>query len=259
MIRNFNYLFILNSSSYPLIISISSFNIVTSIFFSLKISLVPFIISLVLFFFRVCLWLNSYNLELFERGVCTQNLLEGVKLSFVFFIFSEIFFFFSFFWSYFHFFLSPFIDFNFSWPPVGVEPFYFMDVPLLNTIILLSSGVALTASHYYLINSVDSKFKFYLLFTFILGCTFSYFQWLEYNRAFFRVNDSSWGSCFFILTGFHGFHVIIGRLFLFFCYVRRIFIGYNFNFSSFEIARWYWHFVDVIWIFVYFFVYVLAS
>lgn len=194
-----------------------------------------------------------------ECGLSSPHLETGLKFSFFLFICSEVFLFFSFFWSYFHYFLSPTFNLNHSWPPFTLGIFDFLDIPLLNTFLLLSSGVRVTASHSSLISGNLKYFFSFLILTYILGFVFRFFQYLEYSNSFFRCNDASFGSCFYTLTGFHGIHVLIGRMFL--IYVRaRILTGLysEFDFVSFELSRWYWHFVDVVWAFLYFFVYVYS-
>jgi cytochrome c oxidase subunit 3 len=122
-------------------------------------------------------------------------------------------------------------------------------VPLLNTLILLSRGVTVTWAHHSIINNYFNKSVFSLFFTVLLGGYFLYIQWLEYLEAQFSISDGVYGRTFFMATGFHGIHVIIGTIFLF--YVLLILISgkllYNHHFS-FEAAAWYWHFVDVVWL-----------
>lgn len=260
MIRHSNYLFVLCLNSFPLLSSLSFFSVVIGIFFILKLEFLVFFLSLLSSILVGLMWWACYSLESFEEGLFSLNLTEGIKFSFLLFISSEIFFFFSFFWSYFHFFLRPLIDLNFNWPPYSVIIFDFIEIPFLNTLLLLRSGVTVTASHFYYFKGKNDLSSFYLFFTFRLGLIFRYFQFLEYNNSFFSYNDSCFGSCFFTLTGFHGLHVIIGRVYLIFVFLRG-FNYFSFDFFtplSFELASWYWHFVDVVWIFLYFFVYVYS-
>jgi cytochrome c oxidase subunit 3 len=138
------------------------------------------------------------------------------------------------------------------WPPLGVVPFNPFGVPLLNTIILVSSGVSVTWAHHALIAGEYGQVKKSLGLTIVLGLYFTALQGLEYYEASFRFADSIYGSTFFIATGFHGLHVIVGTLFLLVCWVRHL----KGEFSAahhfgFEAAAWYWHFVDVVWLFLY--------
>lgn len=258
MISHSNYLFILPLRSFPLLGSIRFFSSIIGIFFCIKSDFLVFGFSLISSIFLGLLWWFSYSRESFDLGVFSYNLAEGVKFSFLLFISSEIFFFFSFFWSYFHFFLRPLIELNFNWPPHSILIFDFLEIPFLNTLLLLSSGITITISHLYFIKGNILLLSLYLIFTFILGFVFRFFQFVEYTNSFFRYNDRCFGCSFFTLTGFHGIHVLIGRFYL--VYVFNL----NFNFFSslsnsilsFELSRWYWHFVDVVWIFLYFFIYV---
>lgn len=258
MMSHTNYLFVLSLNSFPFLGSLSFFSIIMGVFLRFKLDFLVFFFSLFSCFMVGLMWWFCYSLESFEDGRFSLNLEEGLKFSFILFISSEIFFFFSFFWSYFHFFLSPLMELNFNWPPFSVLIFDFLEIPFLNTLLLLRSGVSITASHFFFIKGHFSLSFFYLFITFFLGLIFRYFQFVEYNNSFFSYNDSCFGSCFYTLTGFHGLHVIIGRAYLIFVFLRSydFFSFVNYNILSFELARWYWHFVDVVWIFLYFFVYV---
>lgn len=129
-------------------------------------------------------------------------------------------------------------------------------VPLLNTIILLTSGISVTWSHHSLLNNNFKQFFFSLFITLILGLYFSILQLYEYLDSSFNISDSSYGSIFFLFTGFHGLHVLIGTIFLFICFFRILFIHFSLNHHfGFEAAAWYWHFVDIVWLFLYIFIY----
>lgn len=260
MINHGNYVFVLPLRSFPLLCSISFFNIGLGIFFFVKFNFFYLLICLVSSIFSSFIWWIRFSLDLSEIGNRSFCLSYGLKLSFLMFILSEVFFFFSFFWSYFHFFLPPLVDFNFRWPPYSVLIFDFIDIPMLNTFILLISGLRVTISHIFFLEGGLLKSLIFLGFTSILGFLFSYFQLLEYFESFFSWNDGCFGCSFFLLTGFHGLHVVVGRLFLSFCLIRVIFRRRLFNTVplSFELSSWYWHFVDVIWIFLYFFLYVYS-
>lgn len=259
MIRKNFYYFVPSCNSFPFICSLSSFRFFVSFVIFLKFGdFHYFFINFLNIFFRAFLWWFSYSSDFNFKGEIFYNLEMGIKFAFILFISSEIFFFFSFFWSYFHFFLSPVLDLGYSWPPRFIKMFNFLDIPLLNTLILLRSGVTVTLAHYYLLNGCF-KFKVFLFFTSLLGFIFSFFQYLEYNNSFFSIRDSSFGTRFFILTGFHGIHVFIGTLFLSFVLFRSFSFWFKNNrFFRFEVRRWYWHFVDVVWVFLYFFLYFLG-
>lgn len=259
MIRKSHHFFVLPFSPWPLLSSLMAFNIFFSILNLLKFSnILPFGVSLTFITIRTFLWWISYRREFSLGGRETLTLERGVKFRILLFISSEVLFFFSFFWSYFHFFLAPSLELGLMWPPVGVEIFRFLNVPLINTLVLLTSGMTVTVRHYYIMRVNLSKFIRYLSLTVLLGVLFTFLQLAEYFRSFFRVRDSTFGTSFFILTGFHGVHVLIGTAYLGLVLYRSLnFSNLDQNCLRFEIASWYWHFVDVVWIFLYFSIYYL--
>jgi cytochrome c oxidase subunit 3 len=138
------------------------------------------------------------------------------------------------------------------WPPIGILIFNPFQVPLLNTAILLTSGVTVTWAHHGLIENNHSQTTQGLFFTIILGIYFTILQAYEYIEASFCIADAIYGSTFFIATGFHGLHVLIGTTFLLICLIRHIKNHFsNAHHFGFEAAAWYWHFVDVVWLFLY--------
>jgi len=149
-------------------------------------------------------------------------------------------FFVSFFWSYFDSSLSPAIEVGIIWPPVGIIPLDAYSIPLLNTIILLSSGVSITWSHHRLINNIFTDAVYSILFTVLLGVYFLVIQYLEYSEASFTIADGIYGTTFYLCTGFHGFHVIVGTIYLFYVMIMIIrgIMLYNHHFA-FEAAAWY--------------------
>nr|YP_009551276.1 cytochrome c oxidase subunit III [Ceratophyllus wui]QAA12291.1 cytochrome c oxidase subunit III [Ceratophyllus wui] len=201
-------------------------------------------------------WWRDISREGTFQGLHTLIVSKGLRYGMILFIISEVLFFFSFFWAFFHSSLSPAIDLGSMWPPLNINPFNPFQIPLLNTAILLSSGISITWAHHSLLESLHSQTLKSLLITVILGIYFSILQAYEYIEAPFSIADSVYGSTFFMATGFHGLHVIIGTLFLLVCWFRL----YSFHFSSshhfgFEAAAWYWHFVDVVWLFLYISIY----
>jgi len=169
-----------------------------------------------------------------------------------FYHFGSIILFLIFFWAFFHNSLSPSVEIGTLWPPLGITPFNATQVPLLNTIILLASGITVTWAHHALIENNFTQRTQALALTIILGIYFTSLQALEYFEASFSIADSAYGSSFFIATGFHGIHVLIGTLFLIISYLRTL--SGHFSRShhfGFEAAAWYWHFVDVVWLFLY--------
>nr|YP_008963760.1 cytochrome c oxidase subunit III [Leptomyrmex pallens]AGL61396.1 cytochrome c oxidase subunit III [Leptomyrmex pallens] len=201
-------------------------------------------------------WWRDVCREATFQGHHTSAVYSNMRIGMILFIISEILFFMSFFWAYFHFSLAPAIEIGQIWPPKNITPFDPLDIPLLNTIILISSGMTITWSHHSLLKKVIDNSSTPLILTICLGLLFSTLQLFEYKKAPFTISDSVYGSIFFVATGFHGLHVIIGTLFL----IVTLWRMHNLHFSSthhfgFEAASWYWHFVDVVWLFLYLTIY----
>nr|BBE15726.1 cytochrome c oxidase subunit 3 [Echiniscus testudo] len=221
-----------------------------------KFSLKYFVIIFMVFLLCLFNWWRDVMRESTMQGYHTTYVFSNMRYGMLLFIVSEIFFFISFFWSFFHSSLSPTFELGGFWPPpstLSINPF---DVPLLNTVILLSSGITVTLSHHFTINKNNSLSCMYLFITIMLGVYFTFTQLFEYYQTDFYLSDSSFGSCFFVATGFHGFHVIVGTLLLFFASLR--FLKNHFNFFhhiGLESSIWYWHFVDVVWLFLFLFIY----
>lgn len=197
-------------------------------------------------------WWRDVSREGTYQGLHTYSVTIGLRWGIILFILSEILFFVSFFWAFFHRSLSPAIELGASWPPAGIISFNPFQIPLLNTAILLASGVTVTWAHHSLMEGNHSQTTQGLFFTVLLGIYFTILQAYEYIEAPFTIADSVYGSTFFIATGFHGLHVLIGTTFLLVCLLRHI----NNHFSKihhfgFEAAAWYWHFVDIVWLFLY--------
>ena len=130
----------------------------------------------------------------------------------ILFIISEVMFFFAFFWAFFHSSLSPTFNLGGIWPPEAITPINTFGVPLTNTFILLSSGATVTWAHHAIVVRSKKQAVISLLFTIILAVFFTGFQVLEYIEADFNISDSVFGSCFYMATGFHGFHVFVGTI-----------------------------------------------
>ncbi|MBL8709047.1 MAG: cytochrome c oxidase subunit 3, partial [Rhodospirillaceae bacterium] len=146
------------------------------------------------------------------------------------------------------------------WPPQGVTVLDPLQIPLLNTLILLLSGCTVTWAHHALREGDRKSFVQGLTLTVILGIIFTGFQAYEYLHAPFAFKDGIYSSTFYMATGFHGFHVLVGTLFLVVCLIR----GIKGHFTpdhhfGFEAAAWYWHFVDVVWLFLFAWVYIWGS
>ncbi len=146
------------------------------------------------------------------------------------------------------------------WPPKGIETFDPWHLPLLNTLILLTSGTTVTWAHHALLENDRQGLKWGLILTIVLGLAFTCVQAYEYSHAGFNFSGNIYGATFFMATGFHGAHVIIGSTFLIVCLLRA-YLGHftPTQHLGFEFAAWYWHFVDVVWIFLFSCIYVWGS
>ena len=181
---------------------------------------------------------------------------KGLKMGMILFIASEVMFFFAFFWAFFHSSLNPTIEIGCVWPPKGIIAINPWHVPLLNTFVLVTSGAYITWTHYAILAGYRKDAIKSLIYTIILAAFFTVLQAYEYNASPFNISDSVYGSVFYMTTGLHGTHVLIGTIFLIICLIRLI--AHHFTRThhvGFECASWYWHFVDIVWIFVYFFIY----
>jgi len=201
-------------------------------------------------------WWRDVSREASLQGLHTSTVVEGLRMGIILFIVSEVIFFFSFFWAFFHRSLAPIAELGLTWPPAGILVFNPVQVPLLNTIILLSSGVTVTWAHHSLLAKNLSKTTQALSSTIVLGIYFTALQALEYWEASFSISDSVYGTTFFVATGFHGLHVVIGTTFLAVCLIRHVKTHFSPNHHfGFEAAAWYWHFVDIVWLFLYISIY----
>nr|WIL79828.1 cytochrome c oxidase subunit III [Clerus klapperichi]WIL79866.1 cytochrome c oxidase subunit III [Clerus dealbatus] len=201
-------------------------------------------------------WWRDIVREGTYQGLHTYKVTLGLRWGMILFITSEVFFFISFFWGFFHNSLAPAIEIGMNWPPLGIKPFNPIQIPLMNTLILLTSGLTVTWAHHSLMENNYKQALQGLFFTVILGIYFTMLQAYEYLEAPFTISDATYGSSFFMATGFHGIHVIIGTTFLLICLIRHYFNHYSsIHHFGFEAAAWYWHFVDVVWLFLYISVY----
>nr|AGY61338.1 cytochrome c oxidase subunit III [Halocaridina rubra] len=248
---------LVDMSPWPLTGSISAMMLTTGLvkwFHQLNIDLL--LLGFLATLLTMIQWWRDTTREGTYQGLHTKRVMTGLKWGMILFITSEVLFFFSFFWAFFHSSLSPAIEIGASWPPAGIQAFNPFQVPLLNTAILLASGATVTWAHHALMESNHTQALQGLALTVVLGLYFTGVQAMEYYEAPFTIADSVYGSTFFVATGFHGLHVIIGSSFLSVCLYRM----YMSHFSAvhhlgFEAAAWYWHFVDVVWLFLYISIY----
>nr|YP_006303150.1 cytochrome c oxidase subunit III [Samia ricini]AAG01168.1 cytochrome oxidase subunit III [Samia ricini]AEK82937.1 cytochrome c oxidase subunit III [Samia ricini]UIB41629.1 cytochrome c oxidase subunit 3 [Samia ricini] len=244
-------------SPWPLTGAIGVMTLVTGLVkwfhnFNMNLLIIGYIITLLTMY----QWWRDVSREGTYQGKHTILVTKGLRWGMILFIVSEIFFFLSFFWAFFHSSLSPNIEIGSMWPPLSITPFNPFHIPLLNTIILISSGVTVTWTHHALMENNYSQATQSLFITITLGIYFTILQAYEYLEAPFTIADSIYGSTFFMATGFHGLHVIIGTLFLLICFLRHNSNHFSSNHHfGFEAAAWYWHFVDVVWLFLYISIY----
>ena len=195
----------------------------------------------------------------------------GLRMGFILFVMSEVMFFSAWFWAFFKFAIFPMVDVDTAtiatsngpigvWPPEGIETFDPWDLPLINTLILLLSGCTVTWAHHDLIEGKRPGLTLGLLCTCLLGALFTIFQAYEYSHAAFSFDGNVYGAVFFMATGFHGFHVLVGTIFLTVCLFRARAGHFKAEqHVGFEAAAWYWHFVDVVWLFLFACVYIWAQ
>lgn len=256
MIKQNHPFHLVTISPWPLLISFRLFNNLLNIVIWFHNFNNILIISLLGTLLCIYQWWRDVIREATYQGHHTLKVYKSIRLGILLFIISELFFFLSFFWAYFHSSLAPSIEIGQFWPPKGIKVFNPLDIPLINTIILISSGLTITWSHHSLLNKNLFERKKRLLLTIILGIYFTILQGIEYINSSFTIADSIYGSTFFITTGFHGIHVIIGTLFLIICLIRIYLNHFSpLHHFGFEGATWYWHFVDVIWLFLYITIY----
>ncbi len=211
------------------------------------------------------LWWRDVIKEGIVDQAHTSLVRKGLSIGMALFILSEVMFFFAFFWSYFKASLFPEMIVTDVWPtapgvwpPEGISTFDPWSVPFLNTLILLLSGTTVTWAHHELLKNNQKNLIKALTITVILGFSFSCLQSYEYIHAPFKFAEGIYASNFYMATGFHGFHVIIGTIFLAVCLFRakKSHFTEGRGHLAMEFAAWYWHFVDVVWLFLFIFVYV---
>ena len=254
---------LVSPSPWPMNMSVSLFNVTVLgafVFHSiLKIKIFVFY-ALFIIIYCMSLWFRDVISEGTYLGDHTLAVQKGLNMGIALFIISEALFFLAIFWAFFHSALSPTIELGAQWPPMGIQSINPFELPLLNTILLLSSGVTVTYSHHSLIGGFRGPALYGLIFTAALAIIFTGFQDIEYNVSSFTISDGTFSSCFYFGTGFHGLHVIIGTAFLSVGLWRLLAYHLTENHHlGFEGAILYWHFVDVVWIFLYISIYYWGS
>ncbi len=206
------------------------------------------------------LWWRDIVREGMVDKAHTKIVQRGLRVGMALFIASEVMFFAAFFGAYFNASLFPVLPLEELWPalergvwpPKGIQTFNAWDIPFTNTLILLLSGTTVTWAHYALLNGDRKNLIRALFVTVVLGLLFTALQAYEYHHAAFGFKDGIYASTFYMATGFHGAHVIIGTIFLIVCLVRAVKNQFTPEAHlGFEFAAWYWHFVDVVWLFLF--------
>nr|YP_008144940.1 cytochrome c oxidase subunit III [Eleutheronema tetradactylum]AGO20435.1 cytochrome c oxidase subunit III [Eleutheronema tetradactylum]AMZ79612.1 cytochrome c oxidase subunit III [Eleutheronema tetradactylum] len=215
-------------------------------------SIILLSLGLILLLLTMYQWWRDVVRESTFQGFHTLPVQKGLRLGMILFIVSEVLFFTGYFWAFYHSSLAPTPELGGIWPPTGITPLDPFEVPLLNTAVLLASGVAITWAHHSIVEGERKEAIQSLMITVVLGLYFTTLQAIEYYEAAFTIADGIFGSTFFVATGFHGLHVMIGSTFIIISLLRLIWHHFTTQHHfGFEAAAWYWHFVDVVWLFLY--------
>jgi len=187
-----------------------------------------------------------------HAGDHTPTVQLGLRYGMILFIASEVMFFVAWFWAYFDASIWPLESIGGVWPPTGIETFDPWHIPFMNTLVLLLSGTTVTWAHHALLEGDRESLKKGLWLTVLLGMSFTALQVYEYMHATFAFSGHIYGATFYMATGFHGLHVLLGTIFLMVC-LARVYKGHFTpqHHFGFEAAAWYWHFVDVVWLFLF--------
>ena len=258
---------LVNPSPWPIVCSVGAF--LMALGAMMYMHEIPLISSMggsysVLFYVGVAIvlygaysWWRDVVKEGEHEGHHTAIVQLGLRYGMFLFIISEVMFFVAWFWAYFNASIFPTEAIGSVWPPADIQTLDPWHLPLINTLILLTSGTTVTWAHHALQKGDRKTFINMLLFTVILGASFTCIQVYEYAHATFAFDENIYSSTFYMATGFHGAHVLIGTIFLMVCLFR----GLKGHFKpdhhfGFEAAAWYWHFVDVVWLFLFVSIYV---
>lgn len=256
--KNHDY-HILNPSIWPFVASVGAFAMLFgAVLWMHGSGPYLFLMGLAAVLYTMYAWWADVITEA-QVGDHTPVVRIGLRYGFIMFIMSEVMFFAAWFWMFFKHAIFPMATFSEGqWPPPSIETFDPFHLPLINTLILLCSGAAATWAHHALVHENNREdMKWGLILAIALGVLFTFFQVYEYGHAAFSFSGNIYGATFFMATGFHGFHVLIGTIFLFVC-LLRLQRGHftQERHVGFEAAAWYWHFVDVVWLFLFLAVYI---
>lgn len=254
---------LVSPSPWPIYTCISLLSLTTSSvlsFHSFYYAQYVLIISLLNVILSMSFWFRDIISEGTYLGNHTSAVQRGLNMGIGLFIVSEGLFFLAIFWAFYHSALSPAIELGTNWPPLGIESINAFELPLLNTVILLSSGVTITYAHHCLIQGNRVGALYGSVLTIILAIIFTACQGIEYLMSSFTISDGSYGTCFYFGTGFHGLHVMIGTAFLAVGFWRLLAYHLTDNHHlGFEGGILYWHFVDIVWLFLFVSVYYWGS
>lgn len=254
---------LVSPSPWPLSISFNLLNLTTAtVSYAHKFygSGVLVLIAMILVCYTMALWFRDVVSEGTFIGNHTLAVQRGINMGVALFIVSEALFFLAIFWAYFHSALSPTVELGGQWPPLGVDAINAFELPLLNTMLLLASGITITYAHHSIIQGDRNASLYGTVFTLILAIVFTLFQGVEYSVSSFTLSDGTYGSTFYFGTGFHGLHVIIGTIFLAVGFFRLWAYHLTENHHlGLESGILYWHFVDVVWLFLFLSVYYWGS
>jgi len=252
-------------SKWPIIGAMGAGLLLTGIVFAAHShNYILLIVGLALVLLTMFNWWKDVLNESNTPGLHSAVVRLGLRYGMMLFISSEVMFFVGFFWAFFHFAIFPEHvggATTLIWPPAGIHTFDAFRIPFLNTMILLLSGCTVTWAHHALLEGDRKNLIRGLTITVLLGMSFTALQAVEYSNAPFHFYGGGiYPSVFFLATGFHGFHVIVGTTFLLVCLLRaRAGEMSPAQHFGFEAAAWYWHFVDVVWLFLFVFVYVWGA
>ena len=217
-------------------------------------------LGLALLIYGAYMWFRDVVIEAEHQGHHTPVVQIHHRYGMTLFIASEVMFFVAWFWAYFNASLFPTEAVGGTWPPPDITTFDPWDIPLINTLVLLLSGTTVTWAHHAMLENDRKGLVNGLILTVFLGFFFSCLQAYEYHHASFTIDGNIYGATFYMATGFHGFHVIVGTIFLAVCLFRSMRGHSNSEHHfGFEAAAWYWHFVDVVWLFLFAAIYIWGS
>ncbi len=241
---------IIDPSPWPIITSVGAFIMAFGAMMAMHFEIMSvFYVGTAIVLYGAYSWWADVIDEGENKGDHTPIVQLGLRYGMFLFIISEVMFFVAWFWAYFNASIFPGEGIDYMWPPADIELLDAWHLPLVNTMILLISGATVTWAHHSLVEGDRKTFKMMLLFTILLGATFTGVQLYEYSHATFGFDQNIYSSAFYMATGFHGVHVFIGTIFLLVALIRAMKGHFKPDHHfGFEAAAWYWHFVDVVWL-----------